>query len=114
MRTVVSRLGKAHQGRITHQVTDPTMKMRGGVIDVLAVFDADEIRNLRRVIQTPIPAGDAAAADLPRDKNPRYLTEGDVRQALERHGGNKTRAAAALGIAVNTLKARMRAFGLKS
>jgi DNA-binding NtrC family response regulator len=63
----------------------------------------------------PAPPEEAAApADLPRDKNPRHLTEADIRRALERHGGNKTRTAAALGIAVNTLKARMRAFGLKS
>jgi DNA-binding NtrC family response regulator len=48
----------------------------------------------------------------PHLKSPRHLTLEEVREALERHAGNKTRAAADLGIAVNTLKARMRALGL--
>jgi len=45
-------------------------------------------------------------------RSPRHLTLEEIREALDRHGGNKTRAAQDLGIAVNTLKARMRALGL--
>lgn len=41
-------------------------------------------------------------------KRPADLSAQDIAQALERHGGNKTRAAKELGIAVNTLKALMR------
>jgi DNA-binding NtrC family response regulator len=45
-------------------------------------------------------------------KRPADLTEEDLRGALEKHEGNKTRAAAELGIAPNTLKARMKALGI--
>jgi DNA-binding NtrC family response regulator len=45
-------------------------------------------------------------------KRPADLTEADLRAALEKHEGNKTRAAAELGIAPNTLKARMKALGI--
>lgn len=46
-------------------------------------------------------------------KRPGDLTEQDLRGALEKHQGNKTRAALALGIALNTLKARMKALGIE-
>lgn len=45
-------------------------------------------------------------------KRPADLTRGELEQALREAGGNKTHAAQALGIAVNTLKARMRALKL--
>ncbi len=51
-------------------------------------------------------------ASAPGRKRPRDLTEQELRSALEKHQGNKTRTAAELGIAVNTLKARMKALGL--
>ncbi|HVE83872.1 MAG TPA: sigma 54-interacting transcriptional regulator [Myxococcales bacterium] len=65
----------------------------------------------------PEPEGRALGLDpaitlVPHGKNPRYLTAEDIRRALDKHGGNKTRAAADLGIAVNTLKARMKALGI--
>ncbi len=43
---------------------------------------------------------------------PRDLTPQDLQVALAKHGGNKTRAAGELGIAVNTLKEKIRSFGL--
>ncbi|WP_375768383.1 sigma 54-interacting transcriptional regulator [Archangium gephyra] len=46
-------------------------------------------------------------------KRPADLSEEDIRSALAKHEGNKTRAAQDLGIAVNTLKARMKAFGIE-
>ncbi|MFY0528105.1 helix-turn-helix domain-containing protein [Archangium gephyra] len=46
-------------------------------------------------------------------KRPADLSEEDLRGALAKHEGNKTRAAQELGIAVNTLKARMKAFGIE-
>ncbi|MFL5351700.1 sigma-54-dependent Fis family transcriptional regulator [Archangium sp.] len=46
-------------------------------------------------------------------KRPSDLTEEDLRGALEKHQGNKTRAAAELGVALNTLKARMKALGIE-
>lgn len=48
----------------------------------------------------------------PIRKRPADLTEQDIRSALERNQGNKTRAAGELGVALNTLKARMKAFGI--
>ncbi len=42
-------------------------------------------------------------------KRPMELSNDEVHEALRAHGGNKTRAALALGIALNTLKARVRA-----
>jgi len=78
---------------------------------------AEYLDNRRSVLGTPPPPPAPPPAQAPepalQEKNPRHLTAEDLQLALERHGGNKTRAAAALGIAVNTLKARMRAFGLK-
>jgi DNA-binding NtrC family response regulator len=51
-----------------------------------------------------------APAPLPTAarRRPEDLTLADIAAALKASGGNKTRAAAALGIAVNTLKARMK------
>jgi DNA-binding NtrC family response regulator len=40
------------------------------------------------------------------------LTVQDIQAALARQRGNKTRTAADLGIALNTLKARMKALGM--
>lgn len=51
----------------------------------------------------PIPTG---------HKRPSALTESELRAALEKHQGNKTRAAQELGIALNTLKDRMRKLGI--
>jgi DNA-binding NtrC family response regulator len=46
-------------------------------------------------------------------KRPADLSEEDIRKALAKHQGNKTRAAVELGIVVNTLKARMKALGIE-
>jgi DNA-binding NtrC family response regulator len=45
-------------------------------------------------------------------KRPADLTEPEIRAMLERHQGNKTRAAQELGIALNTLKDRMKKLGI--
>jgi len=45
-------------------------------------------------------------------KRPGDLTVRDIQGALDRNQGKKSRAAAELGIALNTLKARMKALGL--
>jgi DNA-binding NtrC family response regulator len=49
---------------------------------------------------------------VPARKRPSDLTAQDIQEALARQGGNKTRTAAELGIALNTLKARMKALGV--
>ncbi|EAU67538.1 C4-dicarboxylate transport transcriptional regulatory protein DctD [Stigmatella aurantiaca DW4/3-1] len=67
----------------------------------------------RRTSVTPPPVN-PAGADMPDPlrKRPGDLTEQEIRRSLKTHQGNKTRAAAELGIAVNTLKSRMKAFGI--
>ncbi|NBD09661.1 sigma 54-dependent Fis family transcriptional regulator [Corallococcus silvisoli] len=49
----------------------------------------------------------------PPRKRPGDLTKEDISESLRRNQGNKTRAASDLGIAPNTLKARMRALSLE-
>jgi transcriptional regulator with AAA-type ATPase domain len=52
--------------------------------------------------------GFGGAPEAPARKRPADLTVAELQAVLDRCGGNKTRAAKALGIAVNTLKARLR------
>ena len=62
----------------------------------------------------PEPASTVmVAASAGVRKRPGDLTAREIQAALDKHGGKKTRAAAELEIAVNTLKARMKALGLK-
>ncbi|MCY1082380.1 sigma-54-dependent Fis family transcriptional regulator [Archangium lansingense] len=49
---------------------------------------------------------------VPVRKRPSDLTEEDIRRALEKHEGNKTRASVELRVALNTLKARMKVLGI--
>ncbi|MFL5346040.1 MAG: sigma-54-dependent Fis family transcriptional regulator [Hyalangium sp.] len=66
------------------------------------------------------PAASAQASNLQAgtgsvpavQKRPSALTEPELRAALDRHQGNKTRAAQELGIALNTLKDRMKKLGI--
>jgi DNA-binding NtrC family response regulator len=57
-----------------------------------------------------VPATQASVPAV--HKRPSELTEAEVRAALAKHSGNKTRAAQELGIALNTLKDRMKKFGI--
>ncbi len=62
---------------------------------------------------TPFPAaGGAAPAARPPRKRPADLTEEEIRAALARNQFKKQRTADELGIALNTLKAIMRKFGV--
>ncbi len=63
---------------------------------------------------TPAPRGLTPLPESPVSlrKRPGDLTEQDIRSALEKHQGKKSRAAVELGIALNTLKARMKALGM--
>jgi DNA-binding NtrC family response regulator len=55
----------------------------------------------------------AREAVPPVHKRPSALTEPEIRATLEKHEGNKTRAAQELGIALNTLKTRMKKLGIE-
>jgi DNA-binding NtrC family response regulator len=63
---------------------------------------------------TPVPrvATPLVESSASLRKRPGDLTEQDIRSALEKHQGKKSRAAVELGIALNTLKARMKALGM--
>jgi DNA-binding NtrC family response regulator len=63
---------------------------------------------------TEVPAATVNQAPVPSlQKRPSALTEPEIRAALEKHEGNKTRAAQELGIALNTLKTRMKKLGIE-
>jgi DNA-binding NtrC family response regulator len=89
------------------------------------------LENRRRGFGTPAPATPQHPLSMLEDptgsanvlggggggggaRRPRDLTAQELRDALVKHGGNKTHAAGELGIAVNTLKARMRALGVRA
>ncbi len=61
------------------------------------------------------PKVPTAVAEAPPSnrKRPGDLTAQDIQGALDRNQGKKSRAAVELGIALNTLKARMKALGLE-
>jgi DNA-binding NtrC family response regulator len=61
-----------------------------------------------------VPGETVTQASVPPvQKRPSALTEPEIRAALEKHEGNKTRAAQELGIALNTLKTRMKKLGIE-
>ncbi|QRO02388.1 sigma 54-interacting transcriptional regulator [Archangium violaceum] len=66
-------------------------------------------------LSSAMPRTTLPGVELPPSarKRPGDLTERDIREALAKHEGNKTRAAAELGVALNTLKARMKTFGIE-
>lgn len=83
----------------------------------VALADYFEGRNLaheRRHKTLIIPAPRAAAPiTTPPRKRPEDLTRDELDVALRKVAGNQTHAADALGISVNTLKAKMRVFRLR-
>jgi hypothetical protein len=60
----VRDVGVSHLGGITHQIADAAMKMGPGVVEVLALFDSDQVRNLGREQWTSVPARDDASGAL--------------------------------------------------
>jgi DNA-binding NtrC family response regulator len=61
-----------------------------------------------------VPGAPVAKESVPPvQKRPSALTEPEIRAALQKHEGNKTRAAQELGIALNTLKTRMKKLGIE-
>lgn len=64
MRAEDRGLSETHRGRITHQVADSAMLMRGGVVDILTILNADEVRGLRWIIETAVPTRETAATTV--------------------------------------------------
>ena len=52
----------AHQCGIPHEIPDAAMQVGGCRIEVLAIFDADQIRHLHRIEEAAVPARYRAAA----------------------------------------------------
>jgi DNA-binding NtrC family response regulator len=73
---------------------DARMQALGGVYETGTIASAQ-------------PASVATLFSVPTRKRPGDLTRQDIEFALRESSGNKTRAAAALGISVNTLKKRV-------
>ncbi|HEY8210735.1 MAG TPA: sigma 54-interacting transcriptional regulator [Myxococcaceae bacterium] len=89
------------------------------VITVAALQTHLEHRQMVFGTSRPAPSPPPATPTVPLESPPprppkgaRHLVAEDVRAALERHGGNKAHAARDLRISVNTLKTKMRLFGL--
>ncbi len=61
---------------------------------------AEQPTKQTNAVQQPLPAH--------ARKRPADISLGEITEALREHGGNKTRAAASLGIAINTLKTRLK------
>src|SRR5215472_1426228 len=57
----ICRFGIAHQSRVPHQIADPAMHVGRGVVDIFSVLDPDQIWNLGRIKQAPVPACDTSA-----------------------------------------------------
>jgi len=90
---------------------NPTAPFEIGESDVHAVLAA-RVQALGGSVknrQAPIKPTPASAPLKPS----RALTREDLIEALAQHGGNIERAARALGIVRNTLKAKLRQFGLR-
>ena len=66
-------------------------------------------------VSEPVQGGTRPSVEAlaPVRKRPGDLTGEDIRRALEKHEGNKTRASVELRVALNTLKARMKALGIE-
>src|SRR5262249_20215702 len=56
------RLSGGDECRIAHDVTDTPVQVCRRVVDIFAVFDADQIGNLRREQRASVPASNAALA----------------------------------------------------
>jgi DNA-binding NtrC family response regulator len=82
----------------------------------VVVEESDLRRRLRHRAEAfdgvPDTQPDGEPPEAVRSVNPRHLTETDVRRALAAENGNKTAAARRLGVARNTLLAKMKRFGI--
>src|SRR5438094_267933 len=58
--TKIGHLGVTHLSRVPHQVADPAMEMRPGMVEILPIADNDQVRNLGRMQQAAVPASDCA------------------------------------------------------
>ena len=123
-------------GRMARRTDRPGLEFDPATLDILESYDwPGNVRELENVIErmvvlgrsdrlTPdgVPAGirsagtdkDGAGFGLPPGGINLEALEIDlIRQALEREGGNQTRAAKALGLTRNTLLYRMQKYGLR-
>ena len=74
-------LRRAHQRRVPHEIADAAMQVRGCRIEVLAILDADQIRNLHRIEEAAVPARNRAPAGT-RGEQPRKFSRCHGLQAL--------------------------------
>ena len=60
--TEVDGVGETHQRRVPHEIANASVQVGRGVIEMLAILDPDEVGELRRIVQAPVPPGEAAAS----------------------------------------------------
>src|ERR1044072_93510 len=77
--TKVDRVGETHQRRVAHQVANASVSMGRRVVEIFPILDSDEVGKLRRVVQTPVPAGQTTAPSESRVQLPVLV----VRDGLE-------------------------------
>ena len=63
VRSEIGAVATGHQRRVPHHVRRTTETMRAGVIDVLAILDADEIRHFRQVVRAAVEAREGTGRD---------------------------------------------------
>jgi len=88
------------------------LRARGGVVDV-AQLDLDIPGGPRAGSAPPLPPDAAEVRDAPASFRLELLERDAITRALALHGGNRTRAAKALGIHRSTLLRRLQELGLE-
>ena len=68
MGSEVGSVATRHQRRVPHHVLRSTQTMRAGVVDVLAVVDADEIRHFRHVVRAAVETREGAGRDAAEER----------------------------------------------
>src|SRR5262249_39309606 len=63
VRTEIDRLGIAHERGVAHEVAHAAVQVSSGRIQVLPIFDADQVGRLHGVEETPVPAGRRSAPE---------------------------------------------------
>src|SRR6476620_4876179 len=61
IRAKIGDLGKAHLGRVAHEVANSAVEMSRRMVEIFPVFDADEVRDLGREEDAAVPASNSTA-----------------------------------------------------
>jgi hypothetical protein len=59
--TEVDGVGKTDQRRVPHEIANASVQVARRVVEIFPILDLNEVGELRRIVQAPIPAGQTAA-----------------------------------------------------